>query len=567
MFKGVNASDGFGIGVAQVAVAPDISFTPVAPEDPEKEKQRYEAALEKFVAQTNAQIERMKVSVGEEAALIMGAHIEFAEDEGIHDTVNSSIDAGMCAEQAVSEAYNTYYTMFSQMDDELFRERATDVADVKTGLLADLLGKEVVDLSTLPENSIIVVKELTPSMTADIDKENVAGIVTETGGRTSHSAIIARALEIPAVLSVEDATEHIKTGDMVIVDGSAGDVLVQPSKEDLEAYRAKAKAYADDKAALETYRGKKTITADGETKLLVANIGNPDDANAAAEHDAEGIGLFRSEFLFMDAKELPSEDEQFAAYQKVALRMKGHPIIIRTLDVGGDKEIPYMNLQKEDNPFMGFRAIRYCLNNPDQYKVQLTALLRASAFGDIKIMLPLVTSLDEVRKARSLVEECKKELDERGVSYDPDIEVGTMIETPAASLIADNLAEVCDFFSIGTNDLIGYTMCADRGNDRVAYLYEVYQPAVLRSLKRIISEGNKRGIMVGMCGEAAADPLLIPVLISFGLGEFSVSAPSILRTRRIISQWTKEEADVLTEKVLTLKTAAEVKAALQAAAK
>ena len=567
MFKGVNASDGFGIGVAQVAVAPDVSFTPVAPEDPEKEKQRYEAALEKFVAQTNAQIERMKVSVGEEAALIMGAHIECAEDEGIHDTVNSSIDAGMCAEQAVSEAYNTYYTMFSQMDDELFRERATDVADVKTGLLADLLGKEVVDLSTLPENSIIVVKELTPSMTADIDKENVAGIVTETGGRTSHSAIIARALEIPAVLSVEDATEHIKTGDMVIVDGSAGDVLVQPSKEDLEAYRAKAKAYADDKAALETYRGKKTITADGETKLLVANIGNPDDANAAAEHDAEGIGLFRSEFLFMDAKELPSEDEQFAAYQKVALRMKGHPIIIRTLDVGGDKEIPYMNLQKEDNPFMGFRAIRYCLNNPDQYKVQLTALLRASAFGDIKIMLPLVTALDEVRKARSLVEECKKELDERGVSYDPDIEVGTMIETPAASLIADNLAEVCDFFSIGTNDLIGYTMCADRGNDRVAYLYEVYQPAVLRSLKRIISEGNKRGIMVGMCGEAAADPLLIPVLISFGLGEFSVSAPSILRTRRIISQWTKEEADVLTEKVLTLKTAAEVKAALQAAAK
>lgn len=567
MFKGVNASDGFGIGVAQVAVAPDVSFTPVAPEDPEKEKQRYEAALEKFVAQTNAQIERMKVSVGEEAALIMGAHIEFAEDEGIHDTVNSSIDAGMCAEQAVSEAYNTYYTMFSQMDDELFRERATDVADVKTGLLADLLGKEVVDLSTLPENSIIVVKELTPSMTADIDKENVAGIVTETGGRTSHSAIIARALEIPAVLSVEDATEHIKTGDMVIVDGSAGDVLVQPSKEDLEAYRAKAKAYADDKAALETYRGKKTITADGETKLLVANIGNPDDANAAAEHDAEGIGLFRSEFLFMDAKELPSEDEQFAAYQKVALRMKGRPIIIRTLDVGGDKEIPYMNLQKEDNPFMGFRAIRYCLNNLDQYKVQLTALLRASAFGDIKIMLPLVTALDEVRKARSLVEECKKELDERGVSYDPDIEVGTMIETPAASLIADNLAEVCDFFSIGTNDLIGYTMCADRGNDRVAYLYEVYQPAVLRSLKRIISEGNKRGIMVGMCGEAAADPLLIPVLISFGLGEFSVSAPSILRTRRIISQWTKEEADVLTEKVLTLKTAAEVKAALQAAAK
>ena len=567
MFKGVNASDGFGIGVAQVAVAPDLSFTPRVPEDAEQEKARYEAALELFVRQTNDQIERMKQSVGEEAAAIMGAHIEFAEDEGIKDMVGGSIDSGMCAEQAVSEAYDQYYTMFSQMDDPLFRERAADVADVKTGLLADLLGKQVVDLSTLPENSIVVVHELTPSMTADIDKENVAGIVTETGGRTSHSAIIARALEIPAVLSVEDATKNVKTGDMVIVDGGAGDVIAKPTKDELESYRAKAKAYADDKAALEAYRGKPTVTADGESKLLVANIGNPDDANNAAEHDAEGVGLFRSEFLFMDAAELPSEDEQFAAYQKVALRMKGQPVIIRTLDVGGDKEIPYMNLQKEDNPFMGFRAVRYCLNNPEQYRVQLTALLRASAFGDIKIMLPLVTSIDEVRQAKALIEECKADLDARGVAYNEDIEMGTMVETPAASLIADDLAAECDFFSIGTNDLIGYTMCADRGNERVAYLYEVYQPAVLRSLKRIITEGNKAGIMVGMCGEAAADPLLIPVLLSFGLGEFSVSAPSILRTRRTISQWTKEEADALTEKVLTLKTAAEVKAALQAAAK
>ena len=519
------------------------------------------------MAQTNAQIERMKKTVGEDAAEIMGAHIEFAEDDGIKDMVNGSIDSGMCAEQAVSEAYDTYYTMFSQMEDELFRERAADVADVKTGLLADLLGKEVVDLSTLPENSIVVVHELTPSMTADIDKENVAGIVTETGGRTSHSAIIARALEIPAVLSVADATKNIKTGDMVVVDGTNGKVIANPDDHDLEHYRAKAKVYAEEKQALEAYRGKETVTGDGEKKLLVANIGNPDDANNAAEHDAEGIGLFRSEFLFMDAKELPSEDEQFAAYQRVALRMKDQPVIIRTLDVGGDKEIPYLNLQKEDNPFMGFRAIRYCLNNPEQYKVQLTALLRASAFGDIKIMLPLVTNLDEVRQAKQLIEECKADLDARGVEYDKDIQVGTMIETPAASLIADDLAAECDFFSIGTNDLIGYTMCADRGNDRVAYLYQVYQPAVLRSLKRIISEGNKAGIMVGMCGEAAADPLLIPVLLSFGLEEFSVSAPSILRTRRIISQWTKEEADALTEKVMALKTATEVKAMLQAAVK
>ena len=567
MYEGVNASDGIGIGVARVAVEPDLSFTPHAPEDAKAEEERYQAAVAKFIEQTNAQIERMTKTVGEEAAAIMGAHIEFAEDEGIRDMVNGSIESGMCAEQAVSEAYDMYYNMFANMEDELFRERAADVADVKTGLLADLLGQELVDLSTLPENSIVVVRELTPSMTADIDKDNVAAIITETGGRTSHSAIIARALEIPAVLSVADATTNIKTGDMVVVDGTNGKVIAQPSDHDLEHYRAKAKQYAEEKVALEAYRGKETVTADGDKKLLVANIGNPDDANVAAEHDCEGVGLFRSEFLFMDSKELPTEDEQFAAYQKVALRMKDQPVIIRTLDVGGDKEIPYLHLVKEENPFMGYRAVRYCLNNPDQYKVQLTALLRASAFGDIKIMVPLVTNLDEIRQVKALVKECMADLDARGVSYNKNIEVGTMIETPAASLIADDLAAECDFFSIGTNDLIGYTMCADRGNDKVGYLYEVYQPAVLRSLKRIIEEGNKAGIMVGMCGEAAADPLLIPVLLSFGLGEFSVSAPSILRTRRIISEWSKADADALTEKVMQLKTATEVKAMLQAAAR
>ena len=510
MYEGVNASDGIGIGVARVAVEPDLSFMPHKPDDAGDEKQRYAAAVAKFIEQTNAQIERMTQTVGEEAAAIMGAHIEFAEDEGIQEMVNGSIEAGMCAEQAVSEAYDMYYNMFSNMEDELFRERAADVADVKTGLLADLLGKEVVDLSTLPENSVVVVHELTPSMTADIDKDNVAAIVTETGGRTSHSAIIARALEIPAVLSVPDCTKNIKGGDMVIVDGSRGRVLVNPADNDLTHYRAKAKQFAEEKQALEAYRGKPSVTGDGDKVLLVANIGNPDDANVAAEHDCEGVGLFRSEFLFMDAKELPTEDEQFAAYQKVALRMKNQPVIIRTLDVGGDKEIPYMNLQKEENPFMGYRAVRYCLNNPEQYKVQLTALLRASAFGDIKIMIPLVTNLDEIRQVKALVEECKADLDARGVSYNKDIEVGTMIETPAASLIATTSPQSATSSPSAPTDLIGYTMCADRGNDRVGYLYDVYQPAVLRSLKRIIEEGNKAGIMVGMCGEAAGRPAADP---------------------------------------------------------
>ena len=568
MLKGINASDGIGIGVACVAIEPDLRFVPKAPTDLDAEKARYKASVAKFVDFTNAQMQRMLASPDlQDAAGIMAAHIEFAEDEGIVEMVNGSIDSGMCAEQAVSEAYDMYYNMFSGMDDDIFRERAADVLDVKVGLLADLLGKEVINLSVLPENSIVVVGDLTPSMTADIDKENVAGIITETGGRTSHSAIIARALEIPAVLSVPESTTLIKNGDMVIVDGTRGRVIVNPTPAELQKYRLAAKTFAEEKAALEAYRGKPTVTADGIEKLLVANIGNPEDANTALEYDAEGVGLFRSEFLFMDAKELPSEDEQFAAYQKVALRMKGKPVIIRTLDVGGDKEIPYMKLRKEENPFLGYRAVRYCLDNPDEYKVQLTALLRASAFGDIKIMVPLVTDLVEIRKVKALVKECMADLDARGVAYNKNIEVGTMVETPAASLIADDLAAECDFFSIGTNDLTGYTMCADRGNDKIAYLYDVYQPAVLRSLKRIIEEGNKAGIMVGMCGEAAADPLMIPVLISFGLKEFSVSAPSILRTRHIMGQWTKAEADALTARIMKLKTSAEVKTALQAAAK
>ena len=567
MFQGVNASDGIGIGVAQVAVEPDLSYTPKAHGDPDAEAERYNQALNKFVERTRAQAKRMAETVGEEEAQIMVGHINMAQDPFMIDEIQSRIGQGMAAEQATDEVCDMFYNMFAGMDDPLMRERAADVQDIRTGLMANLLGKEVIDLSVLPPNSIVVVAELTPSMTADIDKDNVVGIVTETGGRTSHSAIIARALEIPAVLSVPNCTTIARTGDTCVVDGSAGTVCVNPTDDELKEFREKAAQLAEEKKALEAYRGKETVTGDGDKVLLVANIGNPDDANGALEHDAEGVGLFRSEFLFMDAKELPSEEDQFAAYQKVALRMKGKPVIIRTLDVGGDKEIPYMKLKKEENPFMGYRAVRYCLDNPEQYKVQLRALLRASAFGDIKIMVPLVTCIEEIRDVKKLVEECKEELKAEGVKFNPDIEVGTMVETPAASLIADDLAEECDFFSIGTNDLIGYTMCADRGNDAIAYLYQVYQPAVLRSIKRIITEGNKKGIMVGMCGEAAADPLFIPLLVSFGLGEFSVSAPSVLRTRKIISEWTKDEADALAEKVMKLKTAGEVRECLEANAK
>lgn len=567
MYQGVNASEGIGIGTVMVAVDPDLTFEPHEVSDAAAEKERYQGALAVFCEKTQAQADHMKVAVGEAEAEIMAGHIMLAQDPGMTDAINSAIDAGTCAEQALVDASTMFENMFLSMDDEMFRLRAADIADIRTGILAELLGVEVVDLSVLPENSVVVVHDLTPSMTATIDKEHVAGIVTETGGRTSHSAIIARALEIPAVLSVANSCSALRNGMTVIVDGTQGLVISEPEADVLADYQAKAQAFAEEKAALEAFRGQETVTADGIKKILACNIGSPDDVANALDHDCEAIGLFRSEFLFMDATELPSEEEQFQAYRKVATALKGAPVIIRTLDVGGDKAIPYLAMEPEENPFMGFRAVRYCLENADQYKVQLRALLRAGAFGDVKIMVPLVTCVEEVRAVKALVEECKHELECEGLKYDENIEVGVMMETPAASLIADKLAEEADFFSIGTNDLIGYTMCADRGNDHISNLYQVYYPSVLRSIKAIIENGVKAGIMVGMCGEAAADPLLEPLLISFGLEEFSMSAPSILRARKTISQWTKAECDELAEKALACATAAEVKELLEAAAR
>ncbi len=567
MYKGVNASEGIGIGNVMVAVEPDLSFEPHEVADAAAEKQRYAEALAVFCEKTQAQADQMKETVGEAEAEIMSGHIMLAQDPGMTDSINQAIDGGTCAEQALVDTSTMFENMFLAMDDEMFRLRAADIADIRTGILAELLGKEVVDLSVLPEDTIVVVHDLTPSMTATIDKPHVAGIVTETGGRTSHSAIIARALEIPAVLSVANSCSALRNGMRAIVDGTEGVVIADPEADVLEKYTKAAADFAAEKAALESFRGQKTVTADGIEKILACNIGSPDDVANALDHDCEAIGLFRSEFLFMDSPELPSEDEQFEAYRKVATALKGAPVIIRTLDVGGDKEIPYLHMQKEDNPFMGFRAVRYCLANPDQYKVQLRALLRASAFGDVKIMIPLVTCVEEVKAVKELVEECKHELADEGRKFDENIQVGIMVETPAASLIADKLAEVADFFSIGTNDLIGYTMCADRGNDTISNLYQVYYPSVLRSLKNIIESASKAGIMVGMCGEAAADPLLETLLVSWGLEEFSISAPSILRARKTISQWSKAECDALAEKVLALDTAAEVKAALEAAQK
>lgn len=564
MYTGIGASAGIGIGSAVIVKEPSLAYDNKAVSDVDAEKQRLTDALDKCIAKTQAMADDMKERVGEKEAEILEGHVLLLMDPEMTGQMESSIaDDKMCAEAAVEKICDYYMQMFAGIDDEMFQQRATDVCDIKTRLLKILLDVEDVDLASVPEGTVLVAEDLTPSMTAGINPKNVTGILTEVGGKTSHSAILARALEIPAVLSIPGITEEISNGDNVVLDGSEGQVYVNPDEALQAEYEQKRAAYLEEKAALAQFIGKETVTADGVKVELCANIGKPEDALKVVECDGEGIGLFRTEFLFMDRPQIPTEEEQFAAYRKVAETLEGKPVIIRTLDVGGDKEIPYLALEKEENPFLGFRAIRLCLKREDLYRPQLKALLRASAYGDIRIMIPMVTCLDELRAVKDMVAEIKEELKAEGVAYNEDIKVGIMIETPAASLMADVFAKEADFFSIGTNDLTGYTMAADRGNPDVAYLYSAYNPAVLRSIRNIISSANKEDIMAGMCGEAASDPLLVPVLLGFGLNEFSVSATAILATRKVMSLWTMDECKALVDEVMQLETEAEVKALLE----
>lgn len=567
MNKGIAGSAGYGVGKVVIISDAKPEYENRTITDTDAEIKRYDDAVAAFTEKTHAMAEAMKESVGEHNAEILEGHILLLTDPGMDEITKGSIMSGTCAEAAFESTCDMFAGMFQMADDELTRQRATDIGDIKVRMLKILTGTPDMNISEVPAGTILVAEDLTPSMTAGIVKENVAGIITAVGGKTSHSAILARALEIPAVLSVDGIVDKVSDGMTAVVDGCDGICILDPSQEEIDEYRAKREKYLSDKALLEVYRGKDTVTADGAKVHLYGNIGNPEDAKQVAACDGEGVGLFRTEFLFMGASELPSEEEQFQAYKAAAETMEGREVIIRTLDVGGDKDIPYLGLEKEDNPFLGFRAVRYCLQNKDSYRVQLRALLRASAFGDIKIMVPLVTCVDEIRSVKVLVKELMVELDAENIAYNKDIQVGAMIETPAASLIADLLAKEADFFSIGTNDLTQYTMAVDRGNAKVAYLYSSYNPAVLRSMKNIIEAANAAGIMVGMCGEAAADPLLIPLLISFGLGEFSVSATSVLATRGTIAKWSKTEADELAAKALSLATETEVAELLKANAR
>lgn len=558
MFKGTAASDGIGIGNVMIIEEHSLSYSPQAVTDTDAETQRYTDAVNTFCENTTAKADALRKSAGEKEAEILEGHIQILKDPYLNSEIEKLIANGTCAESALEQMCDQFITVFSMADDELTKQRAADVKDIKTGMLSILLGIQEVKISDAPKGTVLVAHELTPSMTAGIIKENIVGIVTETGGKTSHSAILARALEIPAVLSVDDAVSKLANGQQIIVDGSEGIVIYSPDEAQIESYTQKRNMFLQERRELENYRGRKTLSASGEEYELCCNIGNPEDAVKAMEFDGEGVGLFRTEFLFMDRNAMPTEEEQFEAYKKAALILKGKPLIIRTLDIGGDKDLPYLGLKKEENPFMGFRAIRYCLKNEELFTSQIRAILRASAFGDIRIMFPLVTTVDELREGKKLVEKLKLELSSENIDFDKDIKVGVMVETSSAAVIADLLAKEADFFSIGTNDLTGYTMACDRGNSDVSYLYSPLQPSVLRMIKNIIECGIKNNIPVGMCGEAAANPMMIPLLISFGLTEFSVSAPSVLRVRKTITQWTKQEADKVAEKVMTFATEKEI---------
>lgn len=558
MLHGTAASEGIGIGKVMIIEENSLEYTPKTVTDTDAELKRFKDAVEVFCNNTLKQAEQLRKSAGEKEAEILEGHIQIIKDPYLSGEIEKLIEGGQCAEAALEQMCDMFIAMFSATDDELTKQRAADVRDIKSGVLSVLLGVQEVRVSDAPKGTILAAHELTPSVTAGINKDNIVGIITETGGKTSHSAILARALEIPAVLSVDGVISQLKTGDDVIVDGCAGDVIINPDQAEVEKYNEKRSQFLQVRRELENYRGKETLDASGTEYELVCNIGKPDDAAKAIECDGEGVGLFRTEFLFMDRTSVPTEDEQFEAYKKAALILKDKPLIIRTLDIGGDKEIPYLGLEKEENPFMGFRAIRFCLKNKDLFKSQIRAILRASAFGNIKIMFPLVTCVEELRQGKALVEEVKKELDEADIKYDKNIAVGVMMETSAAAVIADKLAKEADFFSIGTNDLTGYTMACDRGNSKVSYLYSPLQPSVLRLIKYIIECGVQNNIPVGMCGEAAANEMMIPLLISFGLTEFSVSAPSVLKVRKVISTWTKEKADKVTQKVMSLDTEKEI---------
>ncbi|MFC0414802.1 phosphoenolpyruvate--protein phosphotransferase [Cytobacillus solani] len=556
--KGVAASNGIALANAYCLVEPDLSFEKFEITNIEAELDRLKSAI----SRTKLELEEIRDSAmlkfGEERAAIFSAHLLILEDPEIFSALEAKINEKVNAEFALDEIANMYAQLFESMENEYMKERAADIRDVSKRLLAHLLHIELPDYSRISSEVIIVAEDLTPSITAQLDKQYVKGFVTDIGGKTSHSAILARAMEIPAIVGTKTATKIISHGSPIIIDGLDGKVVVHPTEEIHESYRLLKRKLVEENELLKKYIKLPSMSADGQSVEIAGNIGRPEDVDAVLENGGEGIGLFRTEFLYMDRDELPTEEEQFNAYKTVLTKMEGRPTVVRTLDIGGDKELPYLKLPTEMNPFLGYRAIRLCLEQAEIFRTQLRALLRASVYGNLKIMFPMIATLDEFRAAKALLFEEKQKLVVEGAAVSEQIEIGMMVEIPSAAVIADLFAQEADFLSIGTNDLIQYTLAADRMNERVSYLYQPYHPAVLRLIKMVIDAAHSNGKWVGMCGEMAGDEIAVPILLGLGLDEFSMSSSSILKTRSLLSKLSKEKLAELVEHVLMLKTSSEV---------
>jgi phosphoenolpyruvate-protein phosphotransferase (PTS system enzyme I) len=563
---GKPASNGIAIAKAYRLIEPDLTVNKTSIEKVEEEVSRFRSAVEQAKEELEAIRDHAKEHLGEDKADIFEAHILVLSDPELLTAIEDKISSeSVNAEFALKEVSDMFVTMFEQMDNAYMKERAADIRDVTKRVLSHLLGVQLPNPSLISEEVIIIAEDLAPSDTAQLNKTYVKAFTTDIGGKTSHTAIMARSMEIPAVVGTKTATKEIEHGDLVIVDGIKGEVHVNPTPEVVEKYKKEQVAYEEQKKEWAKLLHEKSISADGHQVELAANIGTPDDLEGVINNGAEGIGLFRTEFLYMGRTELPSEEEQFEAYKTVLEKMEGKPVVVRTIDIGGDKELPYLNLPKEMNPFLGFRAIRLCLEEQEMFRTQLRALLRASVYGNLKIMFPMIATLDELRQAKAILSEEKEKLVSEGVQVAEQIEVGMMVEIPSTAVIADQFAKEVDFFSIGTNDLIQYTFAADRMNERISYLYQPYHPAILRLVKMVIDAAHKEGKWVGMCGEMAGDETAIPILLGLGLDEFSMSATSVLKARSQIRQLNKAEMEQLANNVLQLATTDEVIQAVQKA--
>ena len=560
MVKGKGVSKGIGIGHTKVLKNEEVKLTDFKVDDKENELNYFRKCLNNVIEDTKKVIEKLS---GTEAD-IMNAYLMILQDPTLTAETERLIqEEGYNAGYAAKVGFETVEEVFKNMDDEYMAARASDIEDMKQRVVNKIINKAEIDLSNLPENTVLVGKDLSTSDTAKLNLKTIAGIIIENGSENSHVSIMARTHEIPAIVGVKGALDSIPNDSDIAINGETGEIFINPSPEEISKLTKIKNELKDEKGNLAKFKNKKSITKDGYKTEVVANIGTPKDMDATIENGAEGVGLFRSEFLYMDSESMPTEEEQFEAYKEVLEKAEGKRVIVRTLDIGGDKDLKYLNLDKEDNPFLGYRAIRICLREPEIFKVQLRALYRASNYGKLAIMLPMISSVDEIRSAKDIINEVKEELKAENIKFDKNVKVGIMIEVPSAAIMAEQLATECDFFSIGTNDLIQYTVAVERGNEKISDLYTKFHPAVIRLIKMAIDGAHKSKIFCGMCGEAAADERFIPLLVGLGLDEFSMNPTKILNSRKMIRNLNHKECKKLVQEILRMSSASEIKARLE----